>query len=280
MHKVTVICNGGISALSAFANGKGAAVALDLPMEVMMEKEEKKRVRNLKTIALTFSYLNSIFKCGTDYRVRIRSKIPASNGLKSSSALTLSLVEGYLRINQIELDPETVIAHAARASIKNGTSVTGAYDDLSASFYGGMCIADNRNRKILERRTVSPVPVVVVADRNRRRSGDINLLDFKKLSRVSDSILRMLLQGFLYESMILNGYACGSITGLSQNLISEMYSMGASFSGQSGKGPAVFGVFGRMEDARAAAEKMESLGKTVRLTSFTNNGMVTHTENV
>lgn len=274
MDRARIRCNGGLSVLSAFANGKGAAISLDLPMEILMEKDERGRTRNLSTIDLTFSYMNSVFKCGTNYRVKIRSSIPPSNGLKSSSALTLSLVRGYLWLNQIELDPDTIIAHAARASIKNKTSVTGGYDDLSASYYGGLCITDNTSMRIIERRTVATLPVLIVADRARRRSGSIDLSIFRKLSKLSDSILRMILNGYLYESMILNGYACGAITGISSDIISDMYTLGAIYAGQSGKGPAVFGIFNRLDDARSAAERIQAPGKTVRVTAFTNGGMV------
>lgn len=267
MKGVLSTCRGGISALSAFSTGMGSSAAIDIPLSVYMEKGGS---NNLTEALPTLSYLDDRYHMGTDYYVEIESSIPSSVGLKSSSAFTTGIVLSYLSINGIPLEDSEIIRIAAEASIANGTSITGAADDISSSFLGGCCIADNRNMALVERKEMAELPVLVMYSDRRISTRDLKNKDFSSLSSVSDGILAMIKSDRILEAMVLNGFIYGSMLGIDAETIGKLYDSGALYAGQSGKGPALFAVFGKMEDAEFARAEVKRKSYASILTRFTN----------
>lgn len=272
---VTVRCNGGISALSAFFNGFGSAISVNLPMELnlsVMGGGETTRPRG--TISSTIGLLKKRFGVKGSFSASVTKAIPQSRGLKSSSALTLSLTAAFLKLNSIEMNDKELLSLAADISIENGTSSTGAYDDLCSAFYGGICITDNRARKLILRREVPEKRVVIAYSSSTRSSASVNLSEMNRYSTHADVILDLVKSGLYYEAMTLNGNLMGVIHGQNSYLIRHFLSTGASYSSQCGKGPAVFAVFdsSRTEAASCAGIRGD-LGIEYKKTLFSNSIM-------
>lgn len=271
MRKVSTTCQGGLSVLSAFSTGTGASIGIDLPLTVTMESG---KTGNNYGLNATLAYLDDLYGRGTEYHVSSDNRIPSSMGLKSSSAYTMGIVVSYLYLNDISLEDSELIRIAAEASIANGTSLTGAADDLCASYFGGLCVADNTNRKILSRKEADERNVLILHGKNRLSTRDLKNRDFSGLESISNSMLRMIDSGLIYETMCMNGFIYGSMLGIDADMIGKLYSYGAVFAGQSGKGPAMFGIFRNEEDMEFAAMELRTSGYKSIMTHFSNRKAV------
>lgn len=269
--KITV--NGGLSVLSAFSTGMGSSVSIDLKMEVEIIPELQGNA-NTKMINRTLSFLRRKYSLNNKYSVMVKSGIPTANGLKSSSALTVAIVAGVLRLNGICLSDEEILSLAADASIYNHTSLTGAMDDLCSVYYGGICLTDNLNKRIIKREKVESLPVVIAATAKSRKTAALKKYDFSGLAASSKMIESAILDGKYLEAMALNGLAYGSILGMRLDLVGHFMKTGAICSSQSGKGPAVFGVF---KDEEAADLSVNNFPYTRNFraikTRFSNKGI-------
>ncbi|MGC8505564.1 MAG: shikimate kinase [Thermoplasmata archaeon] len=242
IKKVRVRINGGISIISAFSNGLGGAASIDLPMEITMT--ESASDSSDQVIRKTISFIEKRLNLSGSYSVHVESRIPVSAGLKSSSALTLGIILGMISINDLHLDDVQILKEAALASIANGTSLTGAFDDLCSCLYGGYCITDNRKMEILARGQIPEYPVMIAYPQGiGRTTSGISLENFSHYSACFDRIFRQAMDGNVLEAMDLNGFVMGSILGIDLMAIGSLLRMGSGHASQSGKGPAIYGVF-------------------------------------
>ena len=85
-------------------------------------------------------------------KVETKSDIPPGSGLSSSSAASNSIVyatflalldEVGMTLENVGITCEDILNMGIDVSLECGVTKTGAYDDASASFYGGWKITDN-----------------------------------------------------------------------------------------------------------------------------------------
>ncbi|MEM0139044.1 MAG: shikimate kinase [Ferroplasma sp.] len=264
--------NGGISVISAFSNGTGAAASIELPMLTYLYEAHKDEF-NSKPVKDTVDFIRNIYSISNNYKIVIRSSIPPARGLKSSSAMTLSIVYGILKINGINASDEDILKLSAEASIYNKTSITGAIDDLSSSYYGGLCVTDNIHNKLISRSKMDDYYVLIGYGKNRRKTYGLNVNNLSKYAQFYMHLEALLSSGFVYETMMLNGYIFESKIGGNRKLVNYMFSHGAIYAGQSGKGPAIFGIFNDIETMENAFGKFNINSHILIKSRFNNNGI-------
>ncbi len=242
MNSIRVRVNGGLSVLSAFANCHGAAFSIELPMIVEVSKSDIDKFSN-DSIKRTVDFTRKLFDINDKFIIDIKSIIPEANGLKSSSAMTLSIILGILKIENINFNDHKLLKIAAQASKYNNTSITGAFDDLCSIYYGGFCYTDNKNMKIIRRSSMDYVPIAIAYSSKNRLTRNIKKIDFKNLSKKIGIIENLIRNGMIFDAMEMNGYLYGSILGADYNVISYFLESGAIYSSQSGKGPAIYAIF-------------------------------------
>ena len=87
---------------------------------------------------------------GYSLSLRIESEIPVAVGLKSSSAVSNAIVKSIFSLFNERNNPKAILDASCSASKHCGASLTGAYDDASASLLGGFVLTNNREFKILK----------------------------------------------------------------------------------------------------------------------------------
>jgi len=273
LEKIEVTVNGGLSVMSAFFNGKGAAVAIDLPMVTTLWADSKSHTNPV--VSKTLEFMDRRYRTGRDYSVSIKSMIPMENGMKSSSAMTLSIIYAISAINDLHLEEKDLLRTVAEASIYNGTSVTGALDDICACYFGGFCRTDNTAMEIIERRQVDNDPVLIAYSLNGRKSGDIDISSFALYRKRSLEIERHIERGDIYGSMVYNGTIISAINGTHMDKVSYFLKHGATHSAQNGKGPAVFAIFADMDEMEEAYRDFNdsNQGWSIIKSSMTNKGL-------
>lgn len=80
----------------------------------------------------------------------IRSEIPPSRGLKSSSAVAVATLRAaHTALGRPSIDTSEIARQAAEISLRSRVSVTGAFDDAAACAGGGLVVADVHRRWLL-----------------------------------------------------------------------------------------------------------------------------------
>jgi shikimate kinase len=265
-----VTTHGGLSVISAFATGIGSAIGVNLPLSVeFLDKERKNSI----AIEKTFNMLNSMY--GMEYHpyVRVISRIPRSVGLKSSSALTLAVVLGFLHYH--EKDVSDAPAIAAKCSRANGTSITGAIDDVYCAMYGGVTLTDNNKDMMLIHHPVKEREVLICYPKNIKRvTTNIDQLSIKNAANSFVSMRKLVEDGFYYEAMVLNGMIMGNIMGYDRAILSYLLGSGATYASISGKGPAMFAMYDNHEDLINAARNFPVKRYEVVITRLSNAKVV------
>lgn len=273
LRSVAVV-HGAVSIVNAVATGFGSALGISLKVEVEMVAEKgsgiifesgnsNKMIDRIIEEVLSPKFITEYF-----LKIRINSEIPLGVGLKSSSAVSNAVAlacNGLIRDN---VQDQHVLDSAVNASLFARTTITGAYDDSTACYYGGFVVTDNYNRKIL-RQDLCPDDIVVIiyVPKNCQR-GDPSKL--KLLSDLYNDAFNLAYGGKYWKAMILNGILNSSIL-LGDYLPSRLaLENGALAAGMSGNGPSTAAI-ARNEDSSKIRSVFEALNGSVIVSPINNN---------
>ncbi len=270
--------------INAMATGKGSAYAIDLKLysEVKLNKEgtfrgiiEDDPKEDTSLIEICAKKVVELFDLKMGAEIRTKSEIPIARGLKSSSAAanatvlaTLSAVEklGY----DVDLDEEDIVKIGVEASIEAGVTITGAYDDACASFFGGVVVTDNYSRKIL-RMEKFPEYKVVVFYGEKAYTKDVNLERIKIFKDAVEVAFKEALNGNYLRAMILNGLIYCAALGYSTEPVVLSLESGALACGLSGKGSA-YTVLVDEKNLENVLKSLKKISKNIIVTEVNNEG--------
>ena len=207
------IVNGAVSLVNAIAARKGATLGVKLVTEAIVKKSEgngiivntPKNSPGDKLVAMTVE--KSISKAqlrSHKITVSLKTQIPAGYGLKSSSAISTAVALACAKLFSKKIDDAKVIRAGVDASIKAGVSITGAYDDACACYYGGFCVTDNRAKKLDFLRQKNPHLTLhaVIYIPNKRARGNPKRL--RAMSKTFERAWNMALSGAAFLKITLH----------------------------------------------------------------------------
>jgi shikimate kinase len=198
-------------------------------------------------------------------RVRIGSEIPVSRGLKSSSAVSNVVVLATARAISAELTDEGLLDIAIDESIRAGVTVTGAFDDAAACFYGGLVITDNQSRRIIGKAELdSGLTVVIHVPGTKIAKSTIDKGRFEELTDQFEEALDLVANGAFPKAMYVNSKATATALDLSDEAPEAARRAGAYAAGITGTGPASVALCrrDRVRDIEKAFSRFE--GHTLR----------------
>jgi shikimate kinase len=187
--------------------------------------------------------------------VKLRSEIPIGFGLKSSSAVSNAVALACSRLTGEDVDDYAVLDAAVRASLDANVTITGAYDDATACYFGGFVVTDNYARKVLKREEAPDnLHAVIFLPRNTPR-GDVHKLN--DLSDLFTDAFRLAEGGEYWKAMKLNGVLASAALGTSYRPALAAVEQGALAAGISGNGPSIAAVAydDEVEDIKGAFSK-------------------------
>lgn len=261
------VAYGAVTIINAISCGLGAALGINLRTEAMVKlTDEPGRIEgkilsdpseNTILIEKVVKRVLRRFRLEDQYGayVETRSNIPIARGLKSSSVAANALTLAALSALGERVDDLTAINIGVDASIEAGVTVTGAFDDACASYFGNIVITDNYKRKILKRFQPEgdyAVLIHVPPKKSYTSKSDVNRM--KIMAGEVKAIHRMALLGDYWQAMTLNGLVYSAVLGYDLNIAVDALAAGAIAAGLSGKGPAVAAVApkDRISDVRDA----------------------------
>ncbi|MGZ7131823.1 MAG: shikimate kinase [Halobacteriota archaeon] len=199
-----------------------------------------------------------------------RSEIPIASGLKSSSAAANAAVLALIEAFDVELEPLDIVKLGVLAARRAGVTVTGAFDDACASFFGGLVFTDNAHDVLLKRVEISAA-VLVYVPRSKAYSAKADVSRARLLAPWVETAYHLALDGEYEKAMVLNGVLYCAAFGFSPEPILSALAAGAQAATLSGTGPAYIALVDR-SSLRTVKQAWEPLEGFVIETETSNRG--------
>jgi shikimate kinase len=274
--------------LNALANRRGSAFAIDRYVEASVELDAGGPVRG-EVDAEPDADTSLIERCvelvvdahgdGEGGVVRTESEVPVAAGLKSSSAAANATVLATLDALDVPVHddpkPETGMTRedaarvGVRAARESGVTVTGAFDDASASMLGGVTVTDNDRDALLDREPVD-WDVLVWTPPERAYSADADVQRCERLAPLADFIAETALDGRYAEAMTVNGFAFTATLGFPTEPLLEALPEASGVS-LSGTGPSVTAI-GTADALATVQDRWDEREGRTWLTTTQNDG--------
>jgi shikimate kinase len=238
--------HGAVSIVNAVANGHGSALGISLKVladltisagkGVYLQSKQGEKLLNIlvrRTLPKTVLIDHAV-------RIEIKSEIPVGFGLKSSSAVASAVALAIQKFLGEEIDDVKILNQSADASIDAGVSLTGAFDDSAACYFGGFVVTDNFSRKLIRREPASEDLSAVILLPSRVSRG--NLFNLYLAPEIFDLAFKMASDRDYWNAMKLNGMAVGALLGSNYTPVISAIKEHALSAGISGNGPSVVAI--------------------------------------
>ncbi len=199
--------------------------------------------------------------------VETKSDIPPGSGLSSSSATSNSVVyatlialleEVNMTLEDTDITKEEILNMGIDASLDCGVTKTGAYDDASASFYGGWKITDNYERKILYDYHVEYQKILIYIPNKSLYTAQTDVKAMKSLASLVEIAFFNAVNKNIEKALTLNGFLYCAALNLNSQIAMDALKSGAKAAGLSGTGSA-FTIL--VDDTSNITEIKEALSK-------------------
>ena len=279
------VAPGAGTVVNALATGRGSAFALDVETTASVRLTPDGGVDgeiadtpdgDTSLIERCVETAVERFGDGHGGRVRTTSAVPTAAGLKSSSAAANATVLATLAALDVsvggdEEHGDVPAVEACRLGVdaarEAGVTVTGAFDDASASMLGGVTVTDNE-RDVLLDRTGFDREAVVWTPPERAYSADTDTAACERVAPMATHAVELALAGNVETAMTVNGLAFSAALDYSTAPAVEAmpHCGGVSLSGT---GPSVVAVG---DDLDRVADAWRNREGTVRQTTTRDTG--------
>ena len=270
--KTSAIAHGAATIVNAIALGRGAAFGVDLwtkaevkltseagVFEVEITSDPKESTILVETVVSRVIERFGLEKC-FGAKVRTKSNIPIARGLKSSSVAANATALATTAALGKKIDDLELIKIGVDAAFDAKVTVTGAFDDACASYFGGAVITDNLNREILKQ-TSLPTDLVVLfhVPPQKAYTADSDVARLKMVKPLVEVAFEQAMAGKVWEALTLNGLIYSAASNLNTTIGFDALAAGALAAGLCGKGPAVSAVTpkDKVDQVKAALQKYE-----------------------
>jgi shikimate kinase len=272
--EASALAHGAATIVNAIATKQGVAFGVDLytkaqvkltdepqfiETEIMSDKEESP-VLIQKTVTAALKHFNLEKKYGA--KVKTWSNIPIARGLKSSSTVANAVVLATLGALSESLEDLEIVKLGVLSAFEAKVTITGAFDDACASYFGGLVITDNLNCKLVKQEALTcDDDYVVLFQVPPKKAYTINT-DVSRLSVIKPQIeeaYNMALRGLYWEALTLNGQCYSTAFGFNAKIATDALAAGARAAGLCGKGPATTAIVSKdcVEKVRAVWQSFE-----------------------
>ncbi|RQG99014.1 shikimate kinase [Natrarchaeobius oligotrophus] len=215
--------------LNALATGVGSAFAIDLETTATVDLTDDGEIdaevvdqpdadtalveRCVERTLAEYADPAGLDESDVGARVQTESEVPMASGLKSSSAAANATVLATLDALAVSdaVDRIDACRIGVRAARDAGVTVTGAFDDASASMLGGVTVTDNAADELLAR-DVLDCHALVYTPPEQSFSADADVSACQRIAPVADLVEELALEGRYGEAMTVNGFAfCGAL---------------------------------------------------------------------
>ena len=270
--KAVAIAHGAATIVNAIALGKGAAFGVDLWTRAEIKLTDEPGVIRAEivsdpkesTLLIEKTAARVLQRFGLEktfgVKVKTLSNIPIARGLKSSSVAANATALATTAALGKTLDDLEIVKLGVEAAFDAKVTVTGAFDDACASYFGGIVITDNLKREIIKQ---LPLPddltVLFHVPPQKAYTADSNVNRLKTVKPLVEIAFDKALEGKVWEALTLNGLIYASASNLNTAIAIDALAAGAVAAGLCGKGPAVTAVVSKdkVDSVKAALQMYE-----------------------
>lgn len=206
--------------------------------------------------------------------IKTSSNLPMASGLSSSSALSnaVTAISSKMVCEEFNLQPLSdfdIINLAIESSLKAKVTITGAFDDATASYFGGVTVTDNGAREILIKEPMEDLPVLVYMPNFISKSGSSDVGKMKLMAPLVETAFEMAKNKDYYKALTLNGLIYSAALNFDSSIAIEALNAGAIASGLSGTGSSFVAICkeDKIDDIKEAWSLLD--GKVIE--TFTDN---------
>jgi len=252
---VTVRSPGSATVINAISTGCGSAFGIELYVNAEASLKPSKRTfkaeKGVDTTLMEICVRKVLQKFDVDTGIRIQtsSTLPVASGLSSSSATSNAVVmatyqvlvgEGLVEENSLsDLD---MVNLAIDASLEAGVTITGAFDDASASFFGGLTITHNPRREILHSSQMEEQNILIYMPNRKSPTAQSDVARMKLLAPWVKLAFQEALRGNIYHALTLNGILYSAALNFNAEIALDALDSGALAAGLSGTGPSFVAI--------------------------------------
>lgn len=254
-REAEAISHGAATVINAIATGKGAAVGVDLHTKAkvkltddpgiirgkIMSTPSEDPILIEKTVRKVLQHFNYQDRFGA--QVETWSDIPIAKGLKSSSAAGNAIALATVAALNKNLNDLSVINLGVEGAMDAKVTITGAFDDACASYFGGVVITDNLKRRVVKR-FLPPqnLSVLFYVPSKKKYTVNSDVSRTKELAPLVKVAYEAAHEGDYWTALTLNGMIHSTALGYNPSIAIDALMAGALAAGLSGTGPAVAAV--------------------------------------
>ena len=268
--KATAIAHGAATIVNAIALGKGAAFGVDLWTKAEVKLTDEPHVikaeitsdpkENTALMEKTVMRVLQRFSLEDSFGAKVKtwSNIPIAKGLKSSSAAANAVALAATAALGKTLDDLELVNLGVDAAFDAKVTVTGAFDDACASYFGGVVVTDNLNREIVKQLPLAEdLTVLFHVPPQKAYTADSNVRRLQTVKPLVEVVYEQALKGKIWEALTLNGLIYSAASGYDNSIAIDPLAAGAVAAGLCGKGPAVTAVTpkDKIDSVKAALQK-------------------------
>lgn len=253
--KAEAITHGAATIINAIATGKGAAIGVDLWTKATVTITEDPEIMQVKILSDSSenpllaqkTVMNVLKRFGLEKKfgakVETQSNIPVARGMKSSSAAANAIALATTAALERNLDDVDVVKLGVDGALDAKVTITGAFDDACASYFGGVVITDNLERRIVKRFELHEVPAVLFyVPPKKTYTAETDVQRMKDMAPVVKIAYNEALNGNYWAALTMNGLIYSLALGYDLSPAVDAITAGAYASGLSGTGPAVTAI--------------------------------------
>ena len=273
---------GAVSIVNAIAIGKGCTLGIDTFVETTLSKKYGRGIHiTSENKTISSRLINKVIENivpkkileNTRLELDFRSNIPTGYGLKSSSAISTAVIMSCAKAFGKTMTDEEILRLGAKTSIQTKVSITGAYDDACACYFGGFNVTDNLKMKLVHSELgPKELQVIIFLPKSRKRGKLRKLKEFKNAFEKSWELAK---KSDYWNAGVLNGIATTSILNSDPNLIMRLMENGALCATISGNGPSIMAIIEKKNKSRIQKELSELDGK-IMISNINNKKAYVH----
>ncbi|MBE6505058.1 MAG: shikimate kinase [Methanobrevibacter millerae] len=280
-----VRCPGSATIINAIATGFGAAFGIGLNIKCQAKSIDS-GIKCFNDVGASTDLMDLCVRKVFDkyemneddfgLEIKTESTLPMASGLSSSSASSNAIVAISSKIisEEFNLTPLTdleIINLAIDASIEAGVTITGSFDDATASYFGGVVVTDNKNREFIIKEKMDDYKILVYMPNFIAKSGDSDVNRMRVLAPLVETAFDFAKNKEYFKALNLNGLIYASTLGFDSAIAIDALQSGAIASGLSGTGSSFVAVCedNTIDDVKDAWSNLE--GRVIE-TNVDNEG--------
>lgn len=254
--KLKIKSPGSATIINAIATGRGSAFGIGLNIVCKAETQDSLITAEndvgadtkfmedcARNVFETYGISENEF--GID--LKTTSTLPMASGLSSSSALSngITAITSKIISQEFDLKPLNdyeIINLAIESSLKAGVTITGAFDDATASYFGGVVVTDNAAREILIKEKMKEYPILIYMPDEISESGSSDVNRMKLLAPLVETAYEIAISKDYLKALNLNGLIYSATLNFNSQIAIEALNAGALASGLSGTGSSFVAV--------------------------------------